>query len=753
MKHRLASLCLAVSLLAGLFGCSAAPSAGQDPAATPGSTAAPSAAPAPTPLLDTDAPGAQTVASAAVLPSLLGQMDPLYDQDLVPAVPDYPVEPDFSNVINADRMEYWSEEARQTLLENGFLVIENNNHEFFSTYESNRYNYEPNFVTVDAMLHTYHLYFAYLQKQVEKEELCGRLLALSQALQQQSQTQWQALAGTEWENAALRNLAFFTVGACLLDPDTPVPEAVAAPVAQELALIEAAETTALSPVMNLGGDGGADGLKEDYTQYIPRSYYAGDETLERYFRGMMWYGRLTFRAASADETRSALLACLALEQAGVQADWDRLYAVTAFFAGVSDDAVVSDYRPLIESAYGGLPETGDLPGQTAAFDAFADSVGRLAPAAINSIPIYEDEDRDAATKGFRFLGQRFTLDAAVFQQLVYPQVEANGQAQRMLPAALDLPAALGSDRARALLDEAGQTDYPNYDEQLDKVRARLAEAPDTAWNASLYAAWLNALRPLAEAKGAGWPAYMQTDAWTAKSLTSLLGSWTELKHDTALYAKQIYAEMGGGGMIEERDDRGYVEAEPVVFGRLSALCTATANGLDALGLLPDDAAEDLSLLAEMNRRFMTIAEKELRNELPTDEEFELIRSFGGQLEHFWTETVADPAGIYTPLEMPAALVSDVATDPNGSVLQVATSVNTIYVIVPVEGSLRIASGTVFAFHEFTRPQAERLTDSQWQSAMGLIAGEDGLLRDVADRPDPAAWTRPAMLDVSALWQR
>ena len=114
--------------------------------------------------------------------------------------------------------------------------------------------------------------------------------------------------------------------------------------------------------------------------------------------------------------------------------------------------------------------------------------------------------------------------------------------------------------------------------------------------------------------------------------------------------------------------------------------------------------------------------------------------------------MADPAGIYTPLEMPAALVSDVATDPNGSVLQVATSVNTIYVIVPVEGSLRIASGTVFAFHEFTRPQAERLTDSQWQSAMGLIAGEDGMLRDVADRPDPAAWTRPAMLDASALWQ-
>ena len=232
---------------------------------------------------------------------------------------------------------------------------------------------------------------------------------------------------------------------------------------------------------------------------------------------------------------------------------------------------------------------------------------------------------------------------------------------------------------------------------------------------------------------------MQTDAWTAKSLTSLLGSWTELKHDTALYAKQIYAEMGGGGMIEEQDDRGYVEAEPVVFGRLSALCTATANGLDALGLLPDDAAEDLSLLAEMNRRFMTIAEKELRNELPTDEEFELIRSFGGQLEHFWTETVADPAGIYTPLEMPAALVSDVATDPNGSVLQTATNVGTIYVIVNVDGSPRLASGSVYTFYQFTQPAEQRMTDQDWWVQLGKMPDENGEFH-WDNAPSPAAWT-------------
>ena len=268
------------------------------------------------------------------------------------------------------------------------------------------------------------------------------------------------------------------------------------------------------------------------------------------------------------------------------------------------------------------------------------------------MPIWDGQDRDEATAGFRFLGQRFTLDAPVFQQLIYPAVqpdEAGGQ--RMLPDALDLPAAFGSDTALQILTEQGEAAYPGYTENLESLRAALEKAPAATWSASLYAAWLDALRPLAEEKGEGWPQYMQSEAWAKKDLATMLGSWAELKHDTALYAKQVYAEMGGGG-IEPVDDRGYVEAEPAVFGKLSALCTATANGLDALGLLSDTQAADLAKMAELNRQLMTIAEKELRGELPTDEEFELIRSFGGQLEHFWTEAVADEAaGIYTPMQM------------------------------------------------------------------------------------------------------
>lgn len=735
MKRRILSLTLACSLLAGLFACTPAktPAAGETDSSQAGEPAADPAVTEPV----SEIPAAEPV------DTLLQDLPVLYDTQLTPAVETFTVEPDFSNVINADQLEYWSDEAKQMLLQNGFLVT-SGGWEFYEKYESNRYLYYPNYVTTDALLHTYHLYFVYLQSKVEKNKLSPELLALSTAMQQQSQAQYEALQGTEWENAALRNLAFFSVGVSLLQPDAPVPAPVADLVGQELDLIMAASGNSASPVMNLDAADSPDALLEDYTQYIPRSYYAGDEVLEPYFRAMMWYGRMTFRASDEDQTRSAVLMTLALQDEQAAASWERLYTVTSFFAGVSDDPTCLDYAPLVGAAYGEGVTAADLPGQDKAFSAFTASLAELKPAAINSIPIYEDQDKEEATAGLRFMGQRYTLDAAVFQQLIYDNVAPKeDKTQRMLPDALDVPAAFGSETALNILTEQGDTGYPGYTENMEEIRTALDQAPAEVWSASLYAAWLDALRPLAEAKGEGWPQHMQSDAWARKDLSSLLGSWTELKHDTALYAKQVYGEMGGGG-VEEADDRGWVETEPVVFGKLSALSQATADGLERLGLLEEEDAENLGILAELCRRLMVIAEKELKNELPTEEEFELIRTVGGQLEHFWTETVYDEAaGLYTPQQAPAALVADVGTDPNGTVRQVGTDVNNIYVIVNVDGSLRLASGSVFGFYQFERPTSERMTDQQWWVELGYSPDENGNW-NYGNPPQAPAWVNYAL---------
>ncbi|MGB3959567.1 MAG: DUF3160 domain-containing protein [bacterium] len=655
--------------------------------------------------------------------------------DFTPAVEPYQVEEGLANVTNRE-MFYLSPEAEKLLVENGFVVVPDSQREFFMLYEMNRYEPVPSFITTDSLLHNYHLFFSHLLRVVEKEELAPTLKELTQDMLSEAEKQYEALKGTEWENAAARNMAFFAVGGRLLDPAFPVPEPVQEIVEDELRLIEAQAGIQASPLMNMGQDLEApELLQEDYSQYQPRGHYNSSELLQSYFKAMMWCGRLTFRLKSEDETRSALLMTLALNKGDNGQKWDAIYQPTTFFVGKSDDLSYLEYRELLAEIYGQGAGLEEIVADQEKWETFKAKAAGLRPPVVNSIPLFEEDiqpDRTGDTMGFRFMGQRFTLDAAIFQRLVYREVGENSRGERrMLPRALDIPAALGSEEAYSILAEEGETDYRGYRENMGKIREFIAGLGQDTWTQNLYWSWLYTLNPLLTEKGEGYPSFMTNRAWTRKELNTYLGSWTELKHDTILYAKQVYAEMGGGA--EDVDDRGYVEPNPHLYARLAALVAMTRDGLAARGLLADRDRESLDRLEELALALKTISEKELSNVPLTDEEYDLIRSYGGQLEHFWLEAMRDEgidhrSAIY---ENPAALVADVATDPNGRVLQEATGhIFSIYAVVPVEGSLRIARGGVYSHYEFTWPLEQRLTDQEWQEIL-----------DSGQAPPLAPWTQ------------
>ena len=87
-----------------------------------------------------------------------------------PSVAPYQANADLSNVRDADRY-YFVEEEIEKLAKNNFVVTQGQSAEFFDIYEGNRYSLIPNFITTDSMMHTYHLYFAMLQKKVEKNSI------------------------------------------------------------------------------------------------------------------------------------------------------------------------------------------------------------------------------------------------------------------------------------------------------------------------------------------------------------------------------------------------------------------------------------------------------------------------------------------------------------------------------------------------------------------------------------------------------
>jgi hypothetical protein len=168
--------------------------------------------------------------------------------------------------------------------------------------------------------------------------------------------------------------------------------------------------------------------------------------------------------------------------------------------------------------------------------------------------------------------------------------------------------------------------------------------------------------------------------------------------------------------------KSYVEPVPEAFARIAALAEMTRQGLEGRGLiqlLPKNFEFDPSLgdrlgaIASLALEFKAMAEKELQGQPLSEEDAAIISSFGDTLE----EVVLWVTG--EKLEQdPAAIIADVATDPNkGEVLEVGIgNVHELYVVAPIpqaDGSLAltVARGGIFSYYEF--PSQERLTDEAW----------------------------------------
>ena len=661
-----------------------------------------------------------------------------YDSDAIkynPSVAAYKPKADLSDVYDIERV-YLGDEAREKLARNNFVVAYGSEAEFFDLYEFNRYAQYASFVTTDSMMHTYHLYFAMLQENTERNYLYGNIERLSKRMYDNCLAQYEELKGSEWEEASRLNTAYFAIACTLLETDIDIPEEVKETVDAEIKKINASDTVAFSEIT---------GAMEDYSQYKPRGYYDGDELLERYFKAMMLFGHLNFAQKDETNNRCALLMTLAMDEEAYK-EWDAVYEVTSFFVGASDDNGYYEYLPLIDEAYGQGISASDLIGDKKGWDRFDKLTASLEAPAINSEIFADDEgktDKNEESKGYRFMGQRFTLDAAILDKLIYGNVkQADDGSKRMLPDALDVPAAMGSDMALSVIADEGLDRYPNYYDQMDKAKAVVKNADEDGYRSkSLYGGWLYTLNPILIKKGEGYPSFMTNDEWQKKSLESYLGSYTELKHDTVLYAKQVMAEMGGGDDTVY-DDRGYVEPEPELYDRLYTLTKNTSDGLDKLGVISNEDKEGLRLLGELAKSLRDISIKELNNESLSDDEYELIRGYGGSLEHFWKDTLKNKTDkeYIDSREFPMALVTDIATDPNGSCLQLGIGgASTIYVIFPIDGQLHIGRGGVFNFYQFEQPISDRMTDKEWRIKLGMSMDDnDEYHFEEVEQP---AWTQ------------
>ncbi len=646
-----------------------------------------------------------------------------FEEDFSPNAPLYTVNSGLTNIVNLGQFPTLPTDMSQAIVSNGFVVIPQSEykqiHEILKLNDNQRV---PSFVSSDAVLHAYHVLYDLALREVEVYSFWDLLGNLTASLLDVSFSQYQAAPDGRWKDAALRNLMFFTVALKLLDNEIVIPPTfpieVSVEVENVLQLINDHSEMTDEWFMQ---------YKEDFTQFVPRGHYTRSERLERYFQAMMWYGRVSFRLQpekppvqnemGMNYTAQAILVSLALTQdvPGLQGSpvgldvWDALYEPTAFFVGSADDLLPSEYLTLIRDTYGDEVQLVDL-NNDSLLEQFIDEALQLREPLILGHPV-NDTETMAQTMGLRFMGQRYIPDSYILGQLVYKNVGTLIN-PRLMPLGLDVMAAFGSDRAWDLLDS--EKSYLNYVSQMEMLWDNIGNMTEEEWTHNLYYLWLYSLLPLLSDPGDGYPFFMQSEAWVDKQLFTALASWTELRHDTILYAKQSYTwELTG---IPELV-RGYVEPVPKLYARLASLCQMMIDGLDSRDLLSSLIQNRLETLRDFLLNLQNISIKELEGTPLTDQEYRLIENSGDTLGSI----VALPTDdlLVSDADDDMAVIADVHTDPNTEeVLEEAVGrPMVILVAVMIDGQVILTRGAAFSYYEFTWPMNDRLTDESWQDML------------------------------------
>ncbi len=642
---------------------------------------------------------------------------------------------DLAQSQNPDRLAQASPEVKKLFNENGFIAQPTDYAQLYDLYKTIHKADRPMLVTTDCVLHSFHVIFDYTLRDIETRYFYPDLKDLTSSLLQYERHALASAKPATTRDALTANIAFLSVAAALADTGFTIPPKVEKTVKAELALIEAHQGIAKSPVM---------GFDEDYSQYAPRGHYTRSELLKRYFKAMMWYGRIGFALKPGNQekdielgrrlTYQALLLCDAIRQAKVGAEtalavWTRIYEPTVLLVGKSDDLSVQDYLKLSDQVFGDKNPLPDRPSD-AQLDQFINLALALPGPKIVSQPVPDTLNPAQTTKGFRLMGQRYIPDSYIFQELVYDKVGTRDD-PRMMPRGLDVFAALGSAPARKILKERYHEDrYQNYEAQLDKLTQEFDQLTPDDWNQNVYFGWLYALRlenqPVAKSKFL--PDFPFVPAYADKCLVTTCGSWAQLRHDTILYAKQSYTMLTTAMPTEPKEDLHpvvYVEPKPEFFAQIVNLAGRMMQGLKQYGVLSDEANSRLDVLWVSTGILQAIAEKEIKGEKMDPGEIMDAWHTGDRMEDFAT---FPGEGMTNDEDRSMATVADVHTDPNTrtALEEGVGSPLSVLALIPFEGKTYIAEGGMFSYYEFAKPMSERMTDAQWQG--------------MKDRPAMPEWT-------------
>jgi len=289
------------------------------------------------------------------------------------------------------------------------------------------------------------------------------------------------------------------------------------------------------------------------------------------------------------------------------------------------------------------------------------------------------------------------------------------------------------------------------------VRNAVDSQPAEAWTNNIYSSWLACLRELSvPTTDAQYPQVMRTRAWAMKTLNTQVASWTQLRHDTVLYAKQPYT-----GLILCGYPDGYVEPRPAFWSKMNGLALRTralvstlpktgqfvfepndpntdTNFTSSLAAIWTNRVQCLDTFASTMTTLLGISESELAG-LPLSSNqvwflkgivenpgstYTGSRTYSGWYPALFYRNARAAHSVAYSCDRWDPLVTDVHTDPAeplvsdpGSILHEGVG-NVQLLMLAVDcgaGDAAVYAGPVLSHYEFELGPTTRKTDDQWKS--------------------------------------
>jgi hypothetical protein len=693
---------------------------------------------------------------------------------------------------------------------NGFVVSQRMQRQSFADVFYDIYTDDlPVFVTTDAILHAWHRSFVSMLAEIEETCLQPKLSELLNGMAGQVPTLWAQSSGTAMVNGVLDADYFLAVARSL-----------ASGVSNYGSLGQSARVTTtlnainnlLPATINLYGENRV----VDFSQFQVRGQYASSAASSQYFRAMMWCALADFRYAGFStgvasggstntlrELSGAVALELLLQNSGGFSNWLQFNRTLEMLVGPPDSLNFAQLRELLLAT--GIDSADDLPNQAALTNLQNQLMsGQLGMQQIASGYYWSPFSpvQVKLPRSFTVMGRRFVMDSWAFGKCTFDQIiwDEDGipdvwdKVLRRVPSALDIAfSVLGNSQvvpelaariSRTNLTPADGRPYwrdgRKYQHNLAAVRNVIDSQSPAAWTNNVYNHWLACLRELsAPTTAPEYPEAMRTRRWAMKTVNTQLASWTELRHDTVLYAAQSYTPI-----ILCSYPAGYVEPRPAFWGRIREMALATkpvlatvstngvfnythySNGFPFV-VSVSGATMYSNRLATMDQFLQTtdtlraISEKELTKTALSSAEYLFLQhlvEFNYAGERTYTgwypalfyqpgsqyippnyQSGTEPAGDNQGSDYWDALVTDVHTDPTDAVVGDPGSIlhegvgNVQLLLIAVDcgpGDKAVYAGPVLSHYEFELGPTTRKTDSQWKSE--ITAGT------LPPQPD---WTR------------